>query len=807
MLDSILQDVRYGARSLRRSPGFTVVAVLSIAGGLAAGTAIFAAVNGFALRPIGGGGGAGLHSVFTGSRRGGPYGSSSFADFRSFMEARRVIAAGCASTRERATLAVDGNARVHHGEIVSPGCLTVVGIRPALGRFPGESDATVSGPTPLVIGHGVWRRRFGGDVAAIGRTVQLNGASVVVVGVAPASFAGLSLDGGADFWAPIQVAPVVLGDGIIEQRRHRAFRILVRLQEGVSAGQAEAALGVIAAGLRQLDPPAWTTERGTTRTVTVLSEADARFAGAPKGALAAMIAAAVAAVIIIVAIACVNLATMVLARGAARSREFSIRLALGASRARLLRQMATESLLVAAMGVTIALAAVAAGVAVFEARRPTDIPAFDLAMDWRVIAFAMTIAAGASLLFGLLPAVHTLRHALVENMKGVPAIARARGLRIGARDALILVQVSVSVALLSISALFGRALLSGASQLPGFDPNGVATLAVNLDALAGQDWTPMTERLLAAGRLVPGVDRLTLGGVVPVSGSNIGFEVAPVGGAPTHVYGNVVAPGYFSTLRIPMHSGRDFDARDRQGGPRAAIINEALARSMFGSPNAVGRSFISDSQRVTVIAVVANTRYRAMAQAYRPLLYLPVAQTPSSRYVLHARGRIDGPTLAALERTLRTVDGRIAIEPARSMRAHMDQALIGERVMRMVGAAIGALQLALAMMALWGLVAYNVSRRTSEMGIRLALGATPAGLVRLIVRPAGRLIAAGVLIGSIAGAAIARVVQSQSSGLPPLDLLAGFPVAVSFTLVALTAAWWPARRAGMADPARSLRAE
>ena len=802
---SVLQDFRYGTRLLRRSPIFAAVAVLSIAGALTAGTAVFAFMNAVMYRPIGVGDGDNLYRIFTSDWSGGSlYNSSSYPDYEAFRATKGVLSSTCATEGIRANLVVGGAPQMHEGEIVSPGCFAALKLTPHRGRFFSEDQMTPTGdPIPIVISHSLWTRRFAGDPAIIGKTLLLNGMSVAVTAVGPRRFAGTSLDAGADFWAPIDIAPVVLPPGVLTERRQRMWTIFARLANGVDRKRAEAGLAVVASQLRQLDDRAWADTTGATRKVAVLRETDARFAGAPEGKIG-IVAGALAAVAVIIAIACLNLATMLLARGAARSREMAIRLAIGASRARVLRQLATESLMIAALGAGIAIASLWVGLRVFEAFRPAILPAFDVALDWRVLTFGVGLAVAAALLFGLAPAAHTLRLAMAEGLKGRVAAAGARWIRLGARETLIVVQVAVSVALLLVSTLFLRAMSAGATLSPGFSSDGVSVVTAHLDAVPDKDAATITAAVLQAAEQVRDVQRVSLARVVPLSGANIAIY-ASGGDRARAFYGNVVSPGYFATLEIPMRAGRDFDRRDALGGAPVVIVNETLARTLWGTTNAVGRTLLKDSIPMQVIGIVADIKYRAFSEEFRPLIYLPIAQWPGPRFILQARVRGGGETLAALDGAIRSVDRRVAIEAAMPMRSHIERAMIAERAAQWGGGAMGIVQLVLAVMALWGLVAYAVERRTTELGIRLALGATPSSLVRLTIRPAGVSIVIGVALGSVLGAVMAKVVQSESVGLAPLDMMAVLPVAAVFTVVAMMSAWWPARRAGMADPAISLR--
>jgi hypothetical protein len=324
--------------------------------------------------------------------------------------------------------------------------------------------------------------------------------------------------------------------------------------------------------------------------------------------------------------------------------------------------------------------------------------------------------------------------------------------------------------------------------------------------VASGDGGAVTARLLDAAGTVPDVGQVSLAGMIPMSGSAIEFDATVEGGPERRYAGNVISPGYFRILEIPLRAGRDFDRHDRAGGAPVAIVSETLARSLWGSPQVTGRALVIHGRRTEVVGVVADTRYRTLSEPFLPLVYLPIAQTPGSRFILHARVR-NPAALVALDDALRAVDPRVAIEPAKPLRAWIDRAMAPERAAQWAGGILGVMQLVLAVMALWGLVAYAVERRTGEMGVRLALGATPSSLVQLVMRPASGSIIAGVGIGCVLGAAIAKLVQATSVGLAPLDFAAVIPVAAAFTMVAMLSAWWPARRAGRTDPAASLRQE
>jgi putative ABC transport system permease protein len=425
-----------------------------------------------------------------------------------------------------------------------------------------------------------------------------------------------------------------------------------------------------------------------------------------------------------------------------------------------------------------------------------------------VLVFSIAVAVCASLLFGVAPAVHALKLAIAEGMKGPSSSRRIRRLRIGPREALIVLQVTASLAMLLVATLFVRASISAGTLNPGFNGQSVVTLRVGFDALDEAAVPGVTVRLLETAQRVPGIDRVSLAAIVPMAGERVGFYATIEDGKQRDYFGNVVSPGYFATMRIPFVAGRDFDVRDSANATRVAIVSDTFARMAWqNAANAIGRVITMDNEPVTLVGVVADIRYFLPTEPYQALLYLPVAQHTPYRTTVHARVVGDGATTAALERALRSVDARLAIEPPTLLSARIDATNAPERVMRWVGATAGGIQLVLALMALWGLVAYAVERRSAEWGLRVALGATPASVVRLSLRPAAILIVSGVVFGVVVGMVATEILRSSGMSQVTIDARAAVPLAVAFALVALLAAWWPARRAGMADPVAALKAE
>ena len=798
-LESFAGDLRYGVRLLWRTPLFTAVAVASIAGGMTGAIGMVAVTNALVSRPFAGFDGD-VHRIFTSDRRGGRYGGNSFADLQDFA-ASPALAGTCAVARVRANVSARNASAPRDGAIVSEGCFQILDLRPAHGRL-----TLRRGAPEVVVSHALWRRFLGSDPSVVGANVQINGLPAIVIGVAPSGFHGTSLDYDISFWVLATEFRALVSPANLDDRRNRIFTAFARLRDGVSTEQAQSALAGVAASLAQQDASNWIDQSGTIRRITVMKETDARFATA-SGVVPAMLLGTSGVVAAIVAIACVNIATMLLARGAGRTRELTIRLAIGASRRRLLRQLATETLIIAALGTTIAIGLVVAGFRAFELLRPPGVPAVNLAVDWRVVFFAAAATALATVLCGVLPATHVVRLAIAEGMKGRAATIRSKWLRAGAREALIVVQVTVSIAILFVSAVFARGLIEGATRSPGFSGAGIATIDADLAPVQKADAPMLATRLIEQIEALPNVDAVSLAAVVPLSGTATHFRIGS-GDDSWLVDGNVVSPGYFEMMRIALRGGRDFTGRDRAGAPDVAIVSETMARTMWQTTDVVGRTLMLGKSPFEVVGVVADIRYRAVSAPYPPLVYVPIAQQADARrFIIHARIRGGGETLAAMDAAARSVDPRILVDPAVLFDRRLDEIRQPERAGQWLGVAAGVAQFGLALMALWALVAYAVARRTREIGIRVALGATQGGVVRLLVRPAVLLIAAGCVLGSALGVGGAVALQSNFIGLAPIRPAAGVPAMLIMAVTAISAAIVPALRATRVDPNVALRTE
>lgn len=806
LVDSLVTDAAYGTRIFRRHPVFSVVALVSVATAVAASTGVFAVMNAAMLRPLPGAHETVIHRLYTSGFEGATLGSSSYPDYQSLGQLPEVFSATCATRRVRLNLQVNAVARAYTGQVASADCFALLQLTPARGRFYRAADAD---RVPIVVSYRLWQRDMLGDAQAIGRPLRINGRTATIVGVAPRGFLGTDIEASSDFWIPPSVAVTVSAASLFTDRTSRAFVVYVRLADGVSEQQASAALGVLARRLQAEHPTAWSDSAGGTRRFTIIEERRARFATAPDGGL--FIVGSVAGIIVsVVAIACINLATMLLALGSSRTREISIRLALGASYSRVLRQLVTECLTIGLCGSALGLFVVYVAREILLNQLPPEMPGLDVAVDWRVILVAGSLGLVTPLLFGLAPALHSVRLAIAEGMKPANTRGRLGRIAFGFREGLIVLQVAASCALLLISTLFALALVDARAADPGFRTRGIGVVEVDVQPGASSPDAQRVamRRLLARAGTAEAVNNVTMAAVLPLSGSATHFSVRTGPDREPRMFdGNVIGPGYFEVMGVPILAGRDFDERDSHASIAVAVVNRAFVRALWNVDSATGRSIVLDGdRRVEIVGVVGDTRYRTLHGPPEPLIFLPFEQRPRPRMVIHAP--LTGTEgAAALERAIRHADDRVLVGRTGTVDQWLELARMPDRVFQWVGAAGGVLQLALALMGVWALIAYTVQRRSSEMSIRLALGAAPVNLIALTMRPSLILVVAGIAFGVAGGLGAGTVLRSTASDLAGFDIALAVPVGIALFMAAALAAWIPARAVAHADPAATLRHE
>ena len=812
VIGALMTDLRYGVRMIRKAPGVSVVAIASLAVGIGASTILFSVANAVLFRPIHAARSEQVLQLFTSNMDGSRYGSSSYADYEAFRDLP-VFTGLLASTRATATVSESDRRDVVDGLLVSANYFDVLGLHPARGRFFRPEEGRTGSEAVVVLSHTAWQRRYAAAEATLGRVIELNGHSFTVIGVAPLGFAGTSIEHAADFFVPATMQHVISpGADLLGDRRARVFRVYGRLGPGVSLRQAEAALGVTAAQLLEHDPAAWRDQNGRGRATTLLPEIEARFVGAPAGSVLVLFSSVIAGIVTLLAIACVNVATVLLARASTRRKEIAVRLAIGASRRRLLCQLLTECALLTAAGGALGLAIAQAVAALFVRFRPDGVPPFDLTLDPRILLFSLAASVLTVVLCGLAPALQTTRPDVNAELKDTTRSVRVRGWRFGLRSGLVVTQVALSLALVTGSALMLRSLQAAQTEDPGFRRGGVLSVALDLSAIPDRDGahSRVYDAAVRAVAALPGVERVALAALVPLDGANrqtmlqIAGDGSPISTAPDV---NVVGPGYFALLDIPVTRGREFISADGRTSPGVAVVNERMAREYWDG-DALGRVLTIErtGESLQIVGVVRDLRHRSFGEEPKPMVYFNAAQRPGARMTLHVRSA--APALAigpAIHGVLRDTDRAAGITPAETMTVYFERVTLPQRLSAAGAMALSVLELALVVMALYGVIAFAASQRTREIGVRIALGATTRSVLVLIMREGLLLTAIGVMFGLGLAVVAGAGLSSLLVGIGPVDPVSFGAAVVAVLLVGAAASYAPARRALGVDPSSALR--
>jgi len=817
MMHSLLQDVRYALRQFAHAPGFTLVAVVTLGIAVGANTAIFSIVNALLLRPPANvADPERIVSIWTSDFSGPSFGASSYPDFEDFSQQTDVLSGVTAFTPQAVNL-VDGDETVRlSAERVSANYFEVLGVPPERGRMLDTADGVDRQPV-VVISHSLWLRRFGGDPGVIGRAIRLNAGLFTVIGVAPRGFEGSLRGLRADVWAPIEVSALLTGNAnALTQRGSRGLMLLGRLQPGISLEQASERFAVVSRQLLAAYPNEWRDLSGSGRTISLLPERASRVLPELGGLVVGFMALLSAVVGLVLLICCANVASLLLARATGRSREFAVRSSLGAERRRLVRQLMTESTLLALLsagaGTLIALAATNLPLRLLP---PLPLPvSIDIDVDLRVLGFTMAVALGAAVFFGLAPALHATRVDTWSALKqgGIGRLGRKR---FRLRDLLVTTQVAMSLVLLVGASLFLRSLQHAATVDPGFDPENVVVASFDLqtqgysEAQARAFYEQLSERAAA----LPGARGVTLARNIPLSGDGgrrsagvEGYEPQP--GEDMEFYFNVVGPEYFDVMRVPIVRGRGFAASDRAGSTQVAVVNESFARRFWPGESAIGKRISQFGVgSIEVVGIARDGKYETLAEAPRPYIFRPYLQN-FDEMTLHVRIDDNAASfIPQLRAEIRALDAQLPILAIGEMQSEMAFATLPQRIAATLLSACSSLALLLAAVGLYGVVAYAVSARKREIGIRMALGASRNGVVRLVLGKSLRLLGWGTVIGLVVALVGARAIGAFLGGVSPIDpiaLLAG-PAVLAAT--ALLASYLPARRAARVDPMQSLRQE
>ena len=819
-METLWQDIRFGSRMLLKSPGFTATVILTLALGIGANTAIFSVVNAFLFRPL-----PVQHAdrlTVVAVQAGGQSFPSevSYADYLEYRQQSDAFSDLGGYAISLVGLGSGGRADRVIASFVTSNYFSMMGIRPAVGRLiaPGEGDQPHTGAV-VVLGNRYWKQRFGGDPNVVGRSVSLNGQSVSIIGVVPQEFHGAFTIVEMDAYIPVGMAAYSQSSlGFFTDRARRGFHVLGMLKAGISAKNAEASLAVIAQRLAREYPQ---DDQG--QIIYVYPEKLAR--PTPSAGRAVPLAAIAFLVLVglVLLVACVNVANLLLARAAARQKEMAIRVAMGAGRARLIRQMLTESILLAAGG---GLGGALLGnwaCRALESIRPLgSFPArFDLAFDWRVFFYIAAVALATGIVAGLMPALRASRVDLNDTLRESGRGLIGDGRRHPIRNFLVIAQVAGSLIVLVAAGLFTRSLAHAQTIDIGFDPHNVLTIGVD-PGLAGYD-QPRAEayfrELLRRAQSTPGVESASLAFTVPMSYYSTSSQVyaegqagAPKSKAPDASY-NIISPDYFTTLRIPLLKGRAFTDADTNTSGRVAIVNQTMATLLWPGQDPIGRRFAYESPTgpyLTVVGVARNGKYGELLEPPSPYFYEPMTQHYRSLHVLQLRTALPPMSLApAIEAQARDLDPNLPLFDIQTA----DEVISGVNGLFLFHAGVafagplGGLGLLLAVVGLYGVVSFTATQRTHEIGIRMALGAQPGDIFRLVLRQAIVLISTGVGIGILAALLVTRLISSMLIDIRSYDPLTFAGVAALLAIVALVACYLPARRAANLDPSAALRYE
>jgi len=817
--DEMLQDLRYGVRMLLKHKGFTLIAVLTLALGIGANTAVFSLVDAVIWRPLTVPRPERLVAFYTSGENGGGFRSTSYADYLYFRDQQKGLSELAAYARLLVSLKSGDQIEQIGAELVTGNFFEALKLSAAQGRLLTPADDQTRGAHPVaVISHRMWRERFNLSPQAVGQSLNLNGQEYSVIGVAPPQFSSVVLDWGKqpDVWVPMMMQPQIMpvsSMDVLQNRDARWLLLVGRLRDGVELAQAETEFKTLAAQIAIAWP-----EHNAGRQAIVLPLRQARFWPEYRQEIRRFLAILQTLVGVTLLVACINVANLLLARAAARQRETGIRLALGAGWWRLLRQWLMESLL---------LALLAAGAGTLFAQwlltmfaafpLPFKIPlAVELRLDARVLAFTLLMAVLTSLTFSLALAWQTTKVDLLGAIKGGRTGGQSKSV---AGNALVVAQIALSFALLLGAGLLARSLWNLRQVQTGYQTNRVLLAQFDLDprVFPAERGLRFYQELLERTRALPGAEAASLTKSVLINRVRMKRPpVAAEGAEPARekdwleAEPNYVSPGYFETLGIRLLDGRDFAGRDTSTAPRVVILNQLLAQKLWPQQSAIGRrmKIAASPEAYTVIAVAPELKYHALTDVATPYYYLPLSQNYLSGMTLQVHTRVEPLSLAATIRGIaREINAEALVRSIDTLDGQMGQALSQPRLTALSASILGLLALVLAATGLYSVMAYSVTRRTQEIGIRRALGAQATDVLRLIIKQGMALAMFGVGLGVPLALALTRLMQSQLFGVSAYDLATLAAIVTLLSLAALVACWIPARRATKVDPLEALRYE
>jgi macrolide transport system ATP-binding/permease protein len=808
-MEGLKSDLRFALKLLLKNPALNAIAILSLALGIGANTAIFSLTNFLFLRAL-------PHVEEPGSlvkvfnkTRWSDYSSISYPDYKDYRDTNRVFSQLIAYGGESMNLDLGGNPERVLGEMVTGSYFPTLGVKAALGRLISPEDDQPGAPPVAVLSHGLWQRGFGSDPKVLGKSFLLNGNKTLVAGVAPPGFKGLELREKIELWIPIAHATLIYNQGPppLEARGLGLWRLVGRLRPGVTLEQAAANLTTVAQQIHQQFP------NPMGRNPLLVSATEATFSPADRGTVSRLVGLLMAVVGLVLLIACVNIANLMLARTARRRRELSVRQALGADRGRLVRQLLTESVLLALLGATLGLV-LADAILPFLARfqLPSEI-ALDLDLDGRVLGFALALALVTGLLVGLVPALRASRPDLVSAIKDTSDKAAGLGLR----GLFVIAQVALCLVLLIGAGLFLKSLQRLLTIDPGMAPQNLATLSVDLGSAGYSEEEGKTfyRQLLERVGNIPGVQAVSLASTLPIAvdSSSVPFfsEEVPEAQEGLKINVNLVGPDYFRAIGLPLLQGRAFTSAD-SGTPSVCIVNQTLAERFWPGQNPIGKRLRfsgADGELLEVIGVARNGKYNSLREDPQPYVYLSYLQVyelfSTTKHLLVRTAMEPERLFADIRRGVQSLDRSLPVFDARTMESHLATFLAQERQTALLLLLLAGLALLLASIGLYGVMSYSVSQRTREIGIRMALGAGRGDVIKQLIIESARLIIVGSVIGLIAAILATRLVSTLLYSVSPTDTATFVLAFAVLAAVGLAAGFVPARRAASVNPMSAIR--
>ncbi|HKX26866.1 MAG TPA: ABC transporter permease [Blastocatellia bacterium] len=819
------QDLRYGARMLFKNPGFTLIAVITLALGIGANAAIFSLVDKLIVQSLPVKDPASLVNL-QGESVNPKFTISDFSwsEYLDYRARNQVFDDLIAFTQDAVNLGSGDQLEQVRAELVTENYFSLLGVTPNPGRTFAPEENRAPGAHPVaVISYGLWQRRFSGGPGAIGRTLTVNETSYTVVGIAPASFKGMMIESPTDLWVPVMMRTQIeqiQNDEWVGEREWKFLKLVGRLKPGVALETAQGAMDTLARQVRNSAGP----EResaGLFGELRMQLVPGGKGLSTLRGEMGDLLKFLLAVVGLVLLIACANIAGLLLARSAARRKELAVRSALGAGRGRLVAQLLTESFLLAMIGggAGIVIAPWLTDLLLFyQTRVQSANVTLGQVMNWRVAGFTLAVSLLAALFFGLIPAWQASRPDLVQALKNETTLRRDQWNFTISRRGLIVVQVALSLVVLICAGLFLRSLDKLFAVDLGFNPAEVLIAEIELPMRkydrpkSEQFYQRLVERLKA----LPGVESVTTAHYTPLSGifglNRVAIEGQPAGpGEAPMVYTTTVGPGYYELLGIPLLAGRSFTEQDRRESPGVAIVNEAFAKRFFAGQNALGRRIRvdTDQQWLEIVGITRDTKSLTLSSETEPQFDLPVLKQGydnPQRVLIKARRPAES-LIPAVRRQVRALDPALAFFKTTTIEADLRATIASWRMASALMSLFGAVTLILVAVGLYGVIVHSVHRRTREIGIRMALGANPGNVLRLVLREGLGLIGLGTALGLGVALAAIRLIKSHLFGVSAVDPLTFAAVILLLLAVALLACWIPARWATRVDPMIALRCD